>query len=110
MTETEKKPKALNKVTRHNTMMEKSLFWVPCEFCQWSCGKELLDEKQSNKHIRGTYSYPNWLFGCSAWGTEPISAQQVQYVGIQEEDHLECFKSYDIYKKIFSPFVEYQNT
>ena len=31
---------------------------------------------------RGTYSYPNWLFGCSAWGTEPNSTQQVWYVGI----------------------------
>ena len=25
----------------------------------------------------------NWLFGCSAWGTEPNSTQQVWYVGIQ---------------------------
>ena len=37
--------------------------------------------------------YPNWLFGCSAWETEPNSAQQVWYVGIQDEYYLECFKS-----------------
>ena len=30
-----------------------------------------------------TYSYPNWLFGCSAWVTEPNSTQQLRYVGIQ---------------------------
>ena len=28
-------------------------------------------------------SHPNWLFGCSAWGTEPNSTQQLRCVGIQ---------------------------
>ena len=32
---------------------------------------------------RETYWYPNWLFGCPAWGTEPNSTQQLRYVGIQ---------------------------
>ena len=51
---------------------------------QWSCGIELLDEKTIKyTESGGTYSYPNWLFGCSAWVTEPSSTQQVWYVGIQ---------------------------
>ena len=37
-------------------------------------------KQQSNRHIQG---HLNWLFGCSGWGTEPNSAQQVWYVGIQ---------------------------
>ena len=31
----------------------------------------------------GTYGFPNWLFGYSAWVTERNSAQQLRYVGIQ---------------------------
>ena len=41
-------------------------------------------KQQSNTQKQGgTYSYPNWLFGFSAWVTEPNSTQQVGYVGIQ---------------------------
>ena len=46
----------------------------------------------------GTYGFPNWLFGCSALGIESNSAQQVWYVGIQDEYYLECFQSSDLYK------------
>ena len=34
-------------------------------------------------HTQVIYFYPNWLFGCPAWGKEPNSAQQLRYVGIQ---------------------------
>ena len=45
---------------------------------------ELLDETAIKyTETGGTYSYLNWLFGCSAWVTEPNSTQQVRYVGIQ---------------------------
>ena len=45
---------------------------------------ELLDETTIKyTETGGTYSYPNWLFGCSARVTEPNSTQQVRYVGIQ---------------------------
>ena len=37
-------------------------------------------KQQSNRHIQGLSKL---LFGCSAWGTDPNSAQQVWYVGIQ---------------------------
>ena len=57
-------------------------------------------KQQSNIHIQGIYGFPNWLFGCAAWGTEPTSTQQVGYAGIQEEYYLECFSFYDIYKWI----------
>ena len=74
------------------------LFWVPCKFTsgavKWNCWMT----QQSNRHIQGHLHFPNWLFGCSAQGTEPNSARQVWYVGIQEEKVLECFKSYDICK------------
>ena len=40
-------------------------------------------KQQSNTQKQGTYSYPNWLFGCSAWVTEPNKTQQVGYVGIR---------------------------
>ena len=40
-------------------------------------------KQQSNTQNKGTYGYPNWLFGCSAWVTEPNSTQQVGYVAIQ---------------------------
>ena len=81
-------------------MMEKdsflgSLLVLPVELCKGIAGS-------NNNQIdiyRGTYSFANWLFGCSAWGTEPNNAQQVWYVGIQEEYYLECFRSYDIYKQ-----------
>ena len=34
--------------------------------------KGIAGRNNNQKNIyRGTYSYPNWLFGCSAWGTEP---------------------------------------
>ena len=39
---------------------------------------------QSNLHTQGDLQYPNWLFGCSVWGTEPNNTQQVWYVGIQD--------------------------
>ena len=55
-------------------------------------------KQQSNRHTQGHYGYPIWLFGCSSWGTEPNSAQQVWYDGIHEDYYLECFKGYDIYK------------
>ena len=46
---------------------------------------ELLDETTIKyKETGGTYGYPNWLFGCSAWVIEPNSTQQVRYVGIQK--------------------------
>ena len=44
----------------------------------------ITDEKQqSNLDTQEVSEYPNWLFGCPAWGTEPNSAQQLRYVGIQ---------------------------
>ena len=49
-----------------------------------TCGMELLDETTIKyTEAGGTYSYSNWLFGCSAWVTEPNSTQQVRYDGIQ---------------------------
>ena len=56
-------------------------------------------KQQSNSHTQGDLlvSKTDCL---GAWGTEPNSAQQVWYVGIQDEYYLECFKSYDIYMKI----------
>ena len=46
--------------------------------------KGIADEKQqSNLHTQVISWYPNWLFGCPAWGTEPNSAQQLRYDGIQ---------------------------
>ena len=49
-----------------------------------SCGMELLDGTTIKyTETGGTYSYPNWLFGCSAQVTEPNITQQVRYVGIQ---------------------------
>ena len=36
----------------------------------------------------GTYSYPNWLFGCSACVTEPNSTQQLRYVGQSIENSI----------------------
>ena len=45
---------------------------------------ELLDETTIKyTETGGTYSYPNWLFGCSAQVTEPNSTKQLRYVGIQ---------------------------
>ena len=32
-------------------------------------------KQQSDLHTQVTYWYPNRLFGCPAWGTEPNSAQ-----------------------------------
>ena len=62
-------------------------------FCQWSCGMELLDETTIKcTETGGTYGYPNWLFGCSAWVTEPNSTQQVRYVGIQRRILFGMFK------------------
>ena len=46
---------------------------------------ELLDETTIKyTETGGTYGYQTWLFGCSAWVTEPNSTQQVRYVGIQK--------------------------
>ena len=41
-------------------------------------------KQQSNRHMQGHLQLPNWLFGWSTWGTEPISTQQVWYVGINK--------------------------
>ena len=41
-------------------------------------------KQQSNLYIQVTYLYPNWLFGCSAWGTEPNSTQLLWYVSLQD--------------------------
>ena len=57
-------------------------------------------KQQSTRHIQGHLWLSNWLFGCCVQGTEPNRAQQVWYVEIQLEYYLECFKSYDIYKKM----------
>ena len=41
-------------------------------------------KQQSNTQKQGALmAIQNWLFGCSAWVTEPNSTQQVGYVGIQ---------------------------
>ena len=64
--------------------------WVPCYACEWSYQMGLLfnenTKQQPNLHTRVTYYYPSWLLGCSAWGTEPNSAQQLWYVGIHYLD------------------------
>ena len=39
-------------------------------------------KQQSNIYIQGHLQLSS-QFGCSAWGTEPNSTQQVWYVGIQ---------------------------
>ena len=58
-----------------------SLLVLPVELTK---GMELLDETTIKyTETGGTYGYPNWLFGCSAWVTETNSTQQVRYVGIQ---------------------------
>ena len=72
---------ALNKVTKCRTMLVQdsflgSLLVLPVELWNGIVG-------QNNNQIhrnKGSYSYPNWLFGCSAWVTEPNSTQQVGYV------------------------------
>ena len=63
---------------------------------EWNCWMK----QQSNTETGGTYSYPNWLFGCSALVTEPNRTQQVGYVGIQYRILFGMIKNYDIYKKI----------
>ena len=46
---------------------------------------ELLDETTIKyTETGGTYDYPNWLFGSSAWVTKPNNTQQVRFVGIVE--------------------------
>ena len=34
-------------------MMEITLFWVPCQVCQWRCLIELMDETTINLHTQG---------------------------------------------------------
>ena len=47
---------------------------------EWNCW---MKQQSNTQKTGGTYGYPNWLFGCSAWGTEPNGTQLVGYVGIQ---------------------------
>ena len=61
---------------------------------KWNCWMK----QQSYRNIQG-HLWPSKLaVYVHCLGKEPNSAQQVCYVGIQEENYLECFKSYDIYK------------
>ena len=56
-----------------------SLLVLPVEFWNGNVGRN-----NNQIHIyKGTYGYPNLLFGCSAWVTVPNSTQQVGYAGIQ---------------------------
>ena len=79
-----KKSKALNKVTKSHTMLAQDSFLGSLLVLPVECGMELLDETTIKyTETGGTYGYPNSLFWCSAWVTEPNSTQQVRYVGIQ---------------------------
>ena len=55
-----------------------SLLALPVE-----CSKQKVDNKNKNLQKTGVLGDPYWLFGVSAWGTEPNSSQQVWYAGIQ---------------------------
>ena len=79
---------------QHNDAKVTSLGSLLCVPVRLSKG---IDEQNNNQTYihRGTYWYPNWLFECPAWGTEPYRAEQMWYVGIQGEYYSECFKSYE---------------
>ena len=71
-------------------MMEISVFWAPCWFCQWNCEMELLDKTA----IKYTYTGVLVAIYSVSFGArhrkQSLTALNRWYVGIQDEYHLEC--------------------
>ena len=68
--------------------------------CQWSCGKNCWMKQQSNRQTGALVAIQTGCLGAMHRSQSLTALNRWGMVVFKEDYYLECFKSYDIYKKI----------
>ena len=70
----------------------KTLFWVPCYFCQWSCEKELLNETTIKyTDTRALMAIQTGCLGALHRSQSLTALNRWGMLVFNEEYYLECF-------------------